>query len=127
VLESLSFDLAGIKAFASANLLVNGQNCPISAAQANDGDELLAPALRLSAEGIDLRNQITLNVSGAQPTDHDPASAILTILQNARIGHGLKDATWAITQRSANPVSLANELAALNLPASVLNAILETL
>ncbi|BDZ43243.1 alpha-glucosidase [Paraoerskovia sediminicola] len=122
----LGFDLAGVTAVGSVSLTVGGEEHPVTVVEtpADDVADLLAPALRLRAEGVDLTLPVVLTVAGARRATVDLLDAVRGLLAGAHIEVTTKDRAY-VAARSLTGLELVDELASLGLPAVLLGAVIE--
>lgn len=92
----------------------------------DDATELLAPALRLRTDGVDLHATMQLEVVGARRRRTDSVARIVALLHQAHIEVDLKDAAYAAALR-LDPMDLIEELVSIGLPESLQHAIVEVL
>ena len=87
-------------------------------------DELLSPALRIPLGVVDMSRDTVVTLTGLTAVEPDVQAEAFKILDAAEIGFVLKEKAWAAV-RSLEGLALAQELAALELPVMIRDAILE--
>ena len=124
-IESLSFDLVGVSTVESANVEIDGVEHPcVVEAASGDVQELLAPALRVRIEGVNLAASIRVVVTGVAARDNDAQAQVVELLQRARIEYRLKDRALTAVQRLTG-LELADELSSIGMPEILRDAITE--
>lgn len=128
LLDRLAFDLAGIASIASATVVVDGveRKLPEVASASDDAADVLAPAVRLELNGVDLHASIELRIVGALRRRTDVTAEAFELLQRARISVDLKDDAYKAVQR-LDGLALVDELTTIGLPPILLTALLEVL
>ncbi|HMR49157.1 MAG TPA: glycoside hydrolase family 31 protein [Arachnia sp.] len=86
-------------------------------------DELLSPALRIELGRVS-PDGATVELFGLSPATPDPVADAFTLLDAAEIAFTTKEAAWAAVAR-LNGLALAQELATIDLPPSLRDALLE--
>lgn len=123
--ESLSFDLVGVGDARSARVEVDGVEHPcVIEPAAGDVQELLAPALRVRVENVNLAASIRVTVTGVTARENDADAQVVEILRRARIEYWLKDRGLAAVQRLTG-LELADELSSVGMPEVLRLAITE--
>ena len=87
-------------------------------------DELLSPALRIPLGVVDMSRDTVVTLTGLTAVEPDVQAEAFKILDAAEIGFVPKEKAWAAV-RSLEGLALAQELAALELPVMIRDAILE--
>ena len=87
-------------------------------------DETLSPALRVDLGQVDMTTGVDVVLTGLSPAEPDVVAASFSLLDAAEIAFATKEAAWAAVKR-LNGLALAQELATLDLPPVLRDALLE--
>lgn len=127
LLRTLDLDLAGIDAVEAAVMRMGGREHPLSVVDADDdAGALMGHALRLRAEGVDLHQDLVVEIRGARRRRADFLAAAFDLIAQARIEYVLKDRAYEACSRFRG-LELVAELGNLGVPAPLVGALIELL